>query len=348
MNLHHLKKWAMALLLIGVAAGSTGMSILARSAPPESEQRTEAMADENRYRVTMAGGATFEVVAVSNHYGSPKTWWRPDGSPLNDAPVDRSQDAYFGIRGQVLLDIVVRVKGLPDDSTLKWVPAYDGKCLTYLGGGDRSGGGVKQHGQSAPDLRAYVASFLPDRTNCSVQIQYAAGPWKTEANDQVRFGGGTLIKDGHEFHFGHAHSCQGGTAVAVAHNLTDAGIHTRLMALDHLGKEHPAVRYADAAAHTAHSFVNHFGKEHPAHYSSGSRREVFSMLDAEFAMPPDSDPWCPRPVAAVRTGRDQGHRFETAPGRQVDLEGRVPRTAVANPALGLRGQGRRGDGEDRH
>jgi hypothetical protein len=140
-------------------------------------------------------------------------------------------------------------------------------------------------GQSAPDLHAYVASFRPDRTNCTVQIQYAAGPWKTEANDQVRFQGGVLTQAGHEFHFDHAHSCQGGTA--VAHNLTDACIHTHLMAVDHLGKEHPAQRYADAAAQTAHRFVNHFGKQHPANYRSESRREVFSMLDAEFAMPPE-------------------------------------------------------------
>ena len=94
MNLHCLTKWATGLLLIGVAAGGTGMSMLARSAPRDAEQRTEAVADDNRYRITMAGGATFEVVAVSNHYGSPKTWWGPDGIPLNEAPVDPSQKEH--------------------------------------------------------------------------------------------------------------------------------------------------------------------------------------------------------------------------------------------------------------
>ncbi len=107
--------------------------MLARLGPPEVEQRTEAVADDNRYRVTMAGGATFEVVAVSNHYGSPKTWWRPDGSPLNEAPVEPSQDVYFGTTGEVLLDIIVRVTGLPEDSTLKWVPTYDGKWRAQSG-----------------------------------------------------------------------------------------------------------------------------------------------------------------------------------------------------------------------
>ena len=82
-NLRHLMKWAAALLLIGFAAVGAGMGMRARSAPPEPARHTADPAD-NRFRVTMAGGATFEVVALSSHYPSgPKTWWRPDGTPLD-------------------------------------------------------------------------------------------------------------------------------------------------------------------------------------------------------------------------------------------------------------------------
>ena len=241
------------------SAGATG----AGAAPPP-------VVNDNKYRVTMAGGATFEVLALSSHYSSPKMWWRPDGTPLGEVPADRSLDVYFGTTGEVLVDILVRVKDLPKDATLKWVPTYDSQCLTYMGG-------VTKDGKRIPELFAYVASFRPDRTICSVQIQFAAGPWKTEASDGVRFGGGTVIKDRHEFHFGLARAYQGGTTVAVAHNLADADIHIRLVAVDSQGKEYPARFYSDAAAQTAHSFLNHIGKR-PKRMPDGSLPRVAAAI----------------------------------------------------------------------
>ena len=320
MNMHRLMRWSAALLLIGVAAGGAGMGMLARSAPPESESAQPAVADDNRYRVTMAGGVTFEVVAVSTHYASPKIWWRPDGTPLDEAPVDRSNDVYSGVTGEVLVDILVRVKKLPEDSTLKWVPTYDGSCLTYLGLADRSGGGVKKDGQRDPELRAYVASFRPERTNCSVQVQFATGPWKTEANDggRARYGGCTMSKDGHSFCFGVARPYRGGTSIAVAHNLAAADLHTRLMAVSQ-GKELPARYYADPAAHTSHSFVNHFGREHPANYSSKAGREILSMLDTEFDLPPEK----------ILEYRVQSRPFERAEIKDIALQ---PRPAGKSPS----------------
>jgi RNA polymerase sigma factor (sigma-70 family) len=314
MNVHRLMKWAAALLLIGVATGGAGMGMRARTASPESEPPPPAVADDNRYRVTMAGGVTFEVVAVSTHYASPKTWWRPDGTPLDESPADPSRDAYSGVKGEVLVDILVRVENLPEDSTLKWVPTYDGSCPTYLGGADQWGSGVKKDGRRDPELRAYVASFHPDRTNCSVHIQFAAGPWKTVASDEGRsfHGGGTMIKDGYRFYFGTVRPYQGGTIVAVAHNVTEADLHTRLMAVDWQGKEHPPRYYADAAARTAHSFVNHFGREHPANYASKAGREILGLLDAEFALPPEQ----------IREYRVQSRRFERAEIEDIALKPR--------------------------
>ncbi len=47
-----------------------------------------AVADDNRYRATFKDGATVEVVGVSTVPTGPNTWWKPDGSPLAEAPVD--------------------------------------------------------------------------------------------------------------------------------------------------------------------------------------------------------------------------------------------------------------------
>jgi hypothetical protein len=313
MNLHNLMKWVAALLLIGVAAGGAEMGMWALSAQPEPERPACADPAANRYRATMAGGATFEVVALSSHYPSgPKTWWRPDGTPLDELPADRSQRVPFGKTGEELVDILVRLKGIPENATLKWVPTYDAECIHYSGG--VTSGSVTKDGRQMPELRAYIASFRRGRTNCAVRIQFAAGPWKTEVSDsgRSRYGGVTVVRDMRKFYFGLARPYKGGTTIAVAHNLVDIDLHTRLVAVDLQGKEHFANYYADADANTAHSYVNHFGREHPANYSSEAGVEILSMLDTEFNLPPDQ----------LKEFRLQSRPFERAEIKDIALQQR--------------------------
>jgi hypothetical protein len=307
--LHRLIKWVAALLLIGVASGGAGMGTLLPSASPQPGRPAPAKSSNNRYRVTMAGSTTFEVFALSSHYSHPKVWWRPDGTPLKEAPADPSQDVYFGHKGEALLDILVRVKDLPEDATFKWVPTYDHSCLTYLGG-------VTKDGRSVPEVRAYVVSLRPDRKTGIVQIQLAAGPWKTVVSDAGKacHGGVTTIKDGHKFYFGQARRHDGGTTIAVAHNLVDVDTHNRLVAIDHLGNVHPADRYADAQALTDHSFVNPMGREHPANYASKAHGEIIGMLDAEFSLP----------LEQIREFCVQSRPFERAEIKDIALH---PRTS---------------------
>jgi RNA polymerase sigma factor (sigma-70 family) len=335
MILHRLMMWAAALLMIGLAVGGAGMGMLTRPAPPESERLAPAQPKsivasnaqkaapseperlapaqpgDNRYRVTMGGGTTFEVVALSRHFSSPKTWWRPDGTLLAEAPADPSQRVPFGKEGEELLYILVRLKGLPENSTLKWVPTYDEECISY------GGSGVAKDGQPAPELRAYIVSVRPVRTTGSVRIQFAAGPWKTESSDSGRayYNGVPVIKDGHKFYFGKARPYWyngGATTIAVAHNLVDANLHLRLVAVDRQGKEHQPSYYADADARTSHSFVNHFGTEHPADYSSEATGEIFSMLDTEFSLPFDQ----------IQEFRVQSRPFERAEINDIALQPR--------------------------
>jgi hypothetical protein len=310
MKLQRLMKWAAALLMIGFAAVGAGKGMWARSAPPEPARCATDPVD-NRFRVTMAGGVTFEVIALSSHYPTgPKMWWGPDGTPLDESPADPSQRVPFGIKGEERLDILVRVKGLPENSTLKWVPTYDEECISYSGS-------VSKDGQAMPELRAYIAPFRRGRTNCAVRIQFAAGPWKTEVSDRglARNGAVPMIKDGYKFYFGKFRPYQynGGTTIAVSHNLVDANLHTRLVAVDLQGKEHQASYYADPDARTAHSFVNHLGREHPANYSSRDGGETFKMLDTEFSLPFDQ----------VQEFRIQSRPFERAQIKDITLKPRL-------------------------
>ena len=217
---------------------------------------------------------------------------------------------------------MVRLNSLPENSTLKWVPTYDTQCSSYSGNvaKDRrpapGSGSVAKDGRLAPELRAYIVSVRPARTTGSVRIQFASGPWKTEASDSggAYYNGVPVIKDGHKFYFGKARPYwyNGGTTITVAHNLVDANLHLRLVAVDRQGKEHQPSYYADAGARTSHSFVNHFGKEHPANYSSGATGEIFSMLDTEFSLPPDQ----------IQEFRVQSRPFERAEINDIALQPR--------------------------
>ena len=62
-------------------AGPVGSRRSPSRAPPPSRTTT-------RIARTFKDGATVEVVAISTVPTGPNTWWKPDGSPLAEAPVD--------------------------------------------------------------------------------------------------------------------------------------------------------------------------------------------------------------------------------------------------------------------
>ena len=136
MSIHRPKITATALLLIGVAVGGVATALRARSAPPQTVRPAFADPAGDQYRVTLSGGTTLEVVGILKDY---KTWYRPDGTPLDESPADPSGDAYSVKTGEQHQTILVRVKNLPKDATLKWVPTYDQGCYDYRGDGRDQG-----------------------------------------------------------------------------------------------------------------------------------------------------------------------------------------------------------------
>ena len=232
-------------IVLGVVA--CGLGVASRSAttadPPEPP--------DSRYRATLAGGTTIEVVAVSSVPSGPKTWWKPDGTPLDEAPVDPIQ-GYATHQGTKVRVVLIRAAGVPKEATLKWLPT---DTEDYLGGRPT------KDGQRLPGLEYYVATFQQDRATCAVRARIAAGPWETEmAHDGS--GGYSIFKGPLKFYFGKARAYEGGTAIAVAQNIV--GRDSRVVAVDRDGREHP-----------------------PA-YSSGAGGEILSLLDVEFrSLTPD-------------------------------------------------------------
>ncbi len=249
-----------AVFLIGAVASGAGMGLLARTEPPppEAEPGTVAVAEEDPYRATFQGGATVEVIGVSTLPTGPNTWWKPDGSPLAEAPVDTIEWRLRANENQPARVILVRSSGVRKADMFRWHPTRAGK---YWGGRPTKNGGP------APEWDYYAATFGRDQADCEVQIRVATGPWKTETSTDGGGGTGNFV-NGHKFCYGKARAYQAYgrslTAIAVAHNFL--GQDRRLIAVDRDGKVHPSI------------------------YSTGSDGDpshVVDQIDAEFDLPPD-------------------------------------------------------------
>jgi RNA polymerase sigma factor (sigma-70 family) len=254
MKLHRVLKWAAALLLFGVLAGGAAVGMRMPLTPPEPDERTSIVAGDNQYRASWKGGATVEVVGISTVPSGPHTWWKPDGSPLADAPVDSIERKTRASEEHAARVILVRVSGVKRDDNLRWRPTHS---VSSWGGRPSKGG------QNVPELDYYEATFPRDRTDCDVQAKVAAGRWTTEASNDGKGGTGMFV-NGHKFSFGKARSYEvhgrAMTVFAVAHNFFDQD--RRLVAVDQDGGLQPAVHYSAG--------------------SDGDKRWVIDLIDGEF------------------------------------------------------------------
>ncbi len=251
---------AATLLIAALACGAgVGMGSRASSDPPGPRPAASAApADESRYRATYNGGAAVEIVAVSSVPTGPNTWWKPDGTPLAEAPVDAIESRFDVKDRPTARVILVRVTGVGHGDGFRWHPS---PFVSSWGSRPKRGG------QPAPGLEYYEATFVPDQSECRVWAKVAAGPWKTEASNEGR-GGVGFFANGHKYDFGKARAYQAHgrslTAISVAHNAM--GQDRRLIALDGDGHVHTAVWSSG---------------------SDGDPSRVLDQIDAEFDVTPD-------------------------------------------------------------
>ena len=240
--------------LAGIVAG--GMSIRAEADPDpqtpttsraESESSEEA---DGRFRVEMAGGATIEVVAISTSPSGPDTWWRPDGTPLDEAPADPVNVHVNAQEHPEERAILIRATRLPEGATLDWSPSGAG------GYGTRN---VLKDGRPVSDMRMKVAMFRPDEATSDLRVELAAGPWETEASDSGQ--GASIGRGEHTICFARARPDPLGTTLAVAVSIADRDV--RVVAIDRDGNV-----------------------QAPARSSGGGAGRLW-MFDLEFRRPPD-------------------------------------------------------------
>jgi hypothetical protein len=190
--------------------------------------RLEARAHDAPKLERLPKGMTIEVVGVSTHPSGPNTWWSPDGTPLPQAPCDPCRDSMFQ-PGQQVREVVVRIVGLPEGAELEWNPTQCRSQRTSA---------PQKDSKPVPNIEIAVAEFVAGPATCEVHFDIALGPWTTE---RAFDGNSSMGITTHEraFFFGKARETPQGTAITIAHNITDRVV--IVVAIDRDGHEHRPV-----------------------------------------------------------------------------------------------------------
>jgi RNA polymerase sigma factor (sigma-70 family) len=244
-----------ALVVIGLGAGALAQQAskerIPESQPPRvevqpSEKSNGKASGDHRWVKSLPNGATIEVVGVSPHPSGPDTWWRPDGKPLDQPPCDRSSTIQTSDQDVVSRAVAVRITGLPVGADHRW-------WIDGTHGGSK--GQAKLGGKPVPGLDETITFLDRGLNTCTVRFEVAAGPWQT-VQTWGTSPGGLGSRTGPSYIFGEPIATREGTALSVTHNIQDVSV--RLVAVDHVGKEHPAEIRSGSGVKEFHQLVGEF------------------------------------------------------------------------------------------
>jgi RNA polymerase sigma factor (sigma-70 family) len=171
------------------------------------------------WRKKLANGVTVELAGVSRHLVTPRSWWKPDGSPLAKPPFKTSPAPAPEPRHV----FAIRLYDLPSEPI-----GY--RC-------ELSGAGAQgvSYSVDRDEARLELVSLFPaGQRTCTVHVGIAAGTWQTRArgNDAAVAGQKLSVI------FGKLRPTRDGIAVAVSH--TPLADEARLLLIDADGKAHRA------------------------------------------------------------------------------------------------------------
>jgi beta-lactamase regulating signal transducer with metallopeptidase domain len=184
--------------------------------------RLEAEAHDAPKLERLPDGMTIEVIGISTHRSGKTTWWGPDGKPMAAAPCD-PPDETVNPPGREVREVVARITGVPKGAIVNWSTTQSKSRRTRA---------TRKDGQPASELQSVIADFPKGIATCDIHFDLSLGDWTTEqANEGI---GGAIENGDRAFFFGKAHETQGGTAIAIAHNIVDRDV--RIVAIDRDGK----------------------------------------------------------------------------------------------------------------
>ncbi len=193
---------------------------------------------------------TIELVGISSHPSTAKSWWKPDGSPLAKRPYARTGTHATWGGNYRPLEFVIRVTQ-PDDEKidLRW---------DFEPGGSTTGGGrpMTADGKTIPDLRAITAQIEREPKEIDVRIGVAASEWETWSTRTGLTGHAASGRDSDGVAFAEPYQVNEETRVTVADSLLDQD--HRVIVIDQAGNIHKPSRMSASCVAGIRQTTVHF------------------------------------------------------------------------------------------
>lgn len=190
------------------------------------------------FTATFSNGVQVELIGLGENPSKDKPWWRPDGSPLAERPLQRVPAHMGGGFGSIGREVCWRWKNTPDD------PDFDTGWSTVPHYGGAGGGtAFDAEGKKVPDLVAWAIQMPKSPGTCtfkfSVTVDYT--PWKTVFSDDGKHESSMSRSDlgvrlGASFNPARVEG--DATVISVSYQIPDQAV--RLVAIDEDGKVHQA------------------------------------------------------------------------------------------------------------
>ena len=225
------KGFASAAAILILAACGVGVRAQMPTAPSTTPTAPPAPA-ANPYRVTTSNGITVEVVGVSPEPSGPTTWRKPDGSPLEPAPLEPSRGVIAHYDGELAWEFAVRCSA--SGKGVEPLIGLDVDSSTKTGYGNASLGG-----QSLPGLSMVNALLPASLETATIRWRVATGPWTPYPGGTTDGKRRTGTRDGQVF-FSKGSEVDGHASIVVVDSFSAniPGSVVRVAAIDRDGNPH--------------------------------------------------------------------------------------------------------------
>jgi beta-lactamase regulating signal transducer with metallopeptidase domain len=193
--------------------------------------RVLAGAEDGVVETTLACGAKVALISVRRHNADDKTFWRPDGTPMAEAPYDHYMSPMVD-DGRDLYEVAWSYSDLPDGVILfgTWVPERRGGVSASTQFDDWNGSGR---------LNVETVSVPKGTQTITVGLRVPDGNWRQPFNGAT-FGGesGAIGSGEWSLAWGELYEKDGEARITVTDNGTATKGYSRLVATDASGAKH--------------------------------------------------------------------------------------------------------------